>query len=297
MISPIILFTYNRPHHTRQTIEALKKNNLASESDLIVFSDNAKKDEDIDKVRTIRRYVKTIHGFKNVQLIERPENIGLAKNIIDGVSTIINHYGNAIILEDDLVTSPFFLQYMNDALRVYEHEEHVISIHGYIYPMKTKLPETFFIRGADCWGWATWQRGWNCFNPDGEDLLKKIKLRKLEKTFNFSNSFSYLKMLEDQIIGKNDSWAIRWYASAFLADKLTLYPGHSLVRNIGIDGSGTHCGNNDIAHIPVARTRINVKKICIEENIKARKYFIKYFRRSKVNPFKATVRVLLRPFK
>jgi hypothetical protein len=130
---------------------------------------------------------------------------------------------------------------MNRALSLYENDERVISIHGYVYPVKEALPENFFLRGADCWGWATWKRGWDLFESRGEYLLEKIKKEKLEYSFNFDGSYNYLDLLKMQIRGKNDSWAIRWHASAFLHNKFTLYPGKSLVANIGFDGSGANC--------------------------------------------------------
>jgi SAM-dependent methyltransferase len=243
--APIVLFVYNRPQHTRQTVEALQKNELAADSDLIIYADAAKSDNAEPAVQAVRAYIRTITGFKSVRVVERPYNFGLANSIIDGVTSIVNEYGRVIVLEDDLVTSPYFLRYMNDGLVRYEHEERVISIHGYIYPVKDVLPGTFFIRGADCWGWATWKRGWDLFQVDGSKLLDELQRKKLTKDFDFGGSYPYTRMLKKQIEGKNNSWAIRWYASAFLANKLTLYPGVSLVLNIGHDGSGTHCGVND----------------------------------------------------
>lgn len=139
-----------------------------------------------------------------------------------------------------MITSPYFLQYMNDALSLYKDIEEVISIHGYSYPVKRTLPDTFFLRGADCWGWATWKRGWKLFNLDSSDLYQQLQVNQQCYTFDFEGTHSYCKMLKNNIQGKNDSWAIRWYASAFLRNKLTLYPGRSLIHNIGNDGSGSH---------------------------------------------------------
>ncbi|ETK09663.1 hypothetical protein T231_08720 [Tannerella sp. oral taxon BU063 isolate Cell 6/7/9] len=149
-LAPIVLFTYNRPVHTRQTIDALLKNEYASESDLIIFSDAPKNCVAEDGVRQTRAYLREITGFRSIKLIERAENMGLAANIIDGVTQVVNEYGRIIVLEDDLLTSPFFLKYMNEALSMYEDANEVISVHGYIFPIKRKLPESFFIRGTDC---------------------------------------------------------------------------------------------------------------------------------------------------
>ena len=169
--APIILFVYNRHEHTKKTIETLQLNHLASENNLYIFFDGYKNENDRIKVEIVRSYVKSISGFKSITIVERKKNLGLAESVITGVNEIINRYGKAIVLEDDLITSPYFLKYMNDALDLYENIDEVVSIHGYIYPVKKELPETFFIRGADCWGWATWKRGWDIFEYDGKKLL------------------------------------------------------------------------------------------------------------------------------
>src|SRR3990170_4410030 len=172
--APILLFVYNRLIYTRITVESLKKNEFASESELFIYSDAAKTEKDKKLVAEVRDYIKTINGFRKVIIKESKENKGLALSITSGVSEILNKYDNAIILEDDLELSPFFLKYMNEALSLYEKEEDVISIHGYVYPVKKKLPETFFLRGADCWGWATWKRGWELFEDDAHTLFSEI---------------------------------------------------------------------------------------------------------------------------
>lgn len=277
-LAPICLFVYRRLWYTQQTIEALAKNELAQQSNLFIFSDGPRDEETKHGVAEIRQYLKNISGFNSVTIIERQENYGLAKSIISGVTEIVNKYGKVIVLEDDLISSPHFLKYMNGALDLYQDEDKVISIHAYIYPIKAKLPETFFIRGADCWGWATWKRGWDLFEANGAKLLAELKAKELTKKFDFNGTFHYTRMLEDQIAGKNNSWAIRWYASAFLNNKLTLYPGRSLIRNIGMDGSGDHC-TTKITSFDTKLTNkpIVLQKITAEENIYALAKFIKYF--------------------
>ena len=173
-LSPIALFTYNRPVHTRRTVEALQQNRLSAQSSLFIFSDGPKDEKSQIKVQEVRNYLKTIDQFKSVKIIERKNNFGLAANIINGVQEVISTFGKIIVLEDDLVTSPYFLDFMNEGLNYYQGDERVISIHGYVYPVKKKLPEIFFLRGADCFGWATWKRGWDLFQPDGSLLLKKV---------------------------------------------------------------------------------------------------------------------------
>lgn len=279
-LSPIALFVYNRPRHTQQTVDALLRNDLARESDLFVFSDAPKRPEASDAVQQVRDYVKTIEGFRSVQTILRPRNFGLSKSIITGTTDLLNQYGRLIVLEDDLVTSPTFLTYMNDALEKYAQDERVISIHGYVYPTERSLPKLFFLRGADCWGWATWKRGWQLFNADGKCLLNELRRRELTKIFDFDNNYPYTKMLEDQTLGKNDSWAVRWYASAFLAGKLTLYPGQSLVHNVGNDDSGTHCVASSSMDVVLNDSPVELGPEKVEESIEARHAFEAYFRKN-----------------
>jgi len=302
--APIALFVYNRPWHTRQTVESLQNNELASESDLIIFSDapkiegnNDKIQKNIEKVKEVREYIRTIGGFKSVKVIEKDKNFGLANSIISGVTEVVNQYGKIIVLEDDMITSPYFLRFMNEALDLYEKEEKVISIHGYVYPIPD-LPETFFLKGADCWGWATWKRGWDLFEPDGEKLLRKLREKKLLKRFDFDGAYPYTKMLKDQIKGKNDSWAIRWYASALIQDKFTLYPGKSLVKNIGLDSSGIHNDNTDYFDVKIYNLPMNIPLISVDEDINIKKkisIFLKniphtFFLIAFINKFKSLIK-------
>lgn len=286
------LFTYNRLWHTRQTLEALQKNELAAESELYVFSDGPRSESDMEKVQSVREYLKSVSGFKKVTVIERDSNLGLAGSIIAGVTETVGKYGRIIVLEDDMVTSPYFLRFMNEALEFYKNDERVISIHGYMFPVKAELPETFFIMDPGCWGWATWERGWKLFEQNGQKLLDELLARKLAGRFDFDGSYAYTKMLRDQINGKNDSWAVRWYASAFLKDKFTLYPGKSLVSNIGMDSSGTHCGTSDTFETAVSREEVLIKKIPLEEDANARKAIVEYYRTLRP-PFAKRVRGLV----
>ena len=279
-LAPIVLFAYNRPWHTKQTIDALLRNDLAAESKLFIFSDGSKDESSANSVTQVRRYLKTISGFKSVKIVEQKENLGLANSIIRGVTSVCNEHGKVIVLEDDIVTSPHFLSYMNEALNKYEDDDRVISIHGYVYPTKEKLPEVFFLRGADCWGWATWKRGWDLFNLDGEALLDELKSNKLVKEFDFDGAYSFSKMLKDQIKGKNDSWAVRWYASAFLANKLTLYPGKSLVYNIGNDNSGSHCGQSSLMDTDLSLTPIICHDVAVEHSKVGSKAFERFLRKA-----------------
>ena len=276
-LAPITLFCYNRPEHLRRTVEALQKNELAAESELIIYSDGPKTDADAAKVNAVREYIRTISGFESVKINASPANKGLASSVIGGVTEVVNQYGRIIVLEDDLVTSPGFLRFMNDGLNVYVDEDAVISIHGYCYPVSGKLPETYFLKGADCWGWATWQRGWRLFEKDAGLLYKKLHEQGLLKQFDFDYCANYVQMLQANISGKNDSWAIRWNASAFIHNKYTLYPGQSLVNNIGFDNSGTNCGYISNFTMGNLCAGIKIKKAKVRECAAAYKQFRDFY--------------------
>ena len=295
-LAPIVLFVYNRTDHTKQTVEALQKNELASESELFIYSDAAKNEEAKNKVQEVRDYIHTIDGFKKITIIEREKNWGLADSIIDGVTKIVNEYGKIIVLEDDLVTSPYFLKFMNDALTMYENELKVASIHGYIYPIEN-LPETFFIKGADCWGWATWQDRWDIFEPNGQKLLEELKSTKLENEADFNGSYEFTKMLKDQIDGKNNSWAIRWYMSAFLKDMLTLYPGQSYVQNIGFSEEATHCISAINTFDVILSSSNSSSKIDIIEDFDSRKKIETFFNSIKLTITKRLISKIKRLLK
>lgn len=282
-LAPIALFTYNRPYHTRKTVEALQQNKLSTKSDLIVFSDGPKEGSSGEQVQQVRNYLKTIQHFNSVRIVERKSNFGLSANIIDGVHQVISEYGKIVVLEDDLVTSPFFLDYINDALLMYENDEKVISIHGYLLPVEETLPSTFFLRGADCLGWATWKRGWDIFQPNASPLLERLINSNQTQEFEFDGNYPYVQMLKDQISGSTSSWAIRWYASAFLENKYTLYPGKSLVSNIGGDGSGTNNGFEYSLPAPADMDPVKLSRIEICQNTKAYHAFSEYHKKA-MNP-------------
>ena len=280
-LAPTLLFVYNRTKHVRRCIESLLKNSLAPESELYIYSDAAKDTSQQDAVTEVRDYIHTIQGFKKITIIERKENWGLARSIIDGVTTLVNQYGKVIVLEDDLVVAPHFLKFMNDVLEVYKNEPKVGHIQACDFTQDESLPETFLIKWTGSWGWATWDRAWKHFNPNGKELLNELEERKLTYTFDFNGKYGYTRMLRRQIEGKNNSWAIRWNASLFLKDILSLNVGRSLVQNEGFDGSGTNCGGGGLYASNLYMEELPVTLISpIEENKKARQVFSKYYART-----------------
>ena len=290
--APILLFVYNRPEHVRRNIQALLKNELAAESELFIYSDAAKDETSQAAVKEVRAFIRSIQGFKKITITERAENWGLARSIIDGVTTQINRYGRVIVLEDDLVVAPHFLQFMNDALETYRDEERVGHIQACDFTHDPSLPDTFLIKWTGSWGWGTWDRAWKHFNADGKALLTELESRKLTYTFDFNGKYGYTRMLRRQIEGKNNSWAIRWNASLFLKGILSLNVGKSLVQNEGFDGSGTNCGGGGLYASELYMERLPVKKISpIEENIPARNAYVRYYARTNSFMAKAIRRI------
>ncbi len=279
--APILLFTYNRLQHTQRCLEALLKNTLAADSELFVYADAAKDEAGKEAVEEVRRYIHSLQGFRTITIIERDENWGLARNIIDGVTTQIKKYGKVIVLEDDLVVAPYFLQFMNDALEIYKDEPKVGHIQACDFTQDASLPDTFLIKWTGSWGWATWERAWKHFNPNGKELLHELEARKLSYTFDFNGKYGFTRMLRRQIAGKNNSWAIRWNASLFIKDILSLNVGRSLVQNEGFDGSGTNCGGGGLYASNLHLAPLPVQKISpIVENQEARQAFVRYYART-----------------
>lgn len=277
-LAPIIVFAYARPEHLRRTIEALRANSLASQSSLVVSCDGPRGVSDHERCAAVRAFCDSIDGFATTEIWLSEANQGLSQSVIAGVSRMLQLHDRVIVLEDDLVVSPHFLRFMNDGLDCYESSQDVASIHGYCYPTSAVLAETFFLRGADCWGWATWARAWSHFEADGGKLLAQLKERDLGYQFDLDGSYPFLQMLEDQISGRNDSWAIRWHASCFLKGMLTLYPGRSLVHNIGNDGSGTHALATRAFDQHVHQKPVNVRRSVPAESVEARAAFSDYLR-------------------
>ena len=279
-IAPILLFTYNRPAHTRRALASLQDNTLAGESELFIYSDAPRNEADRDAVDEVRRIIHNTQGFKAMHIVERDENYGLARNIIDGVTRTTDTYGRVIVLEDDLVVAPHFLQFMNDALEAYKDDPAVGHIQACDFTGDPALPPTFLIRWTGSWGWATWQRAWRLFNPDGRALLDELTRRGLTRRFDFDGAYPYTRMLRRQVEGRNDSWAIRWNASLFLAGVLSLNAGRSLVLNDGFDGSGTHCGGGGLYRSTLWTEPLPVIPIrpAVEDEA-ARQCLVRYYRR------------------
>ena len=277
-LAPILLFAYNRPDHVQRCIASLQANTLSADSDLFIFSDAARTTADTDNVKAVREMTRRVTGFRSVTITERQENWGLARSIIDGVTTLVKRYGRVIVVEDDLVVAPYFLQFMNDALETYKDEERIGHIQACDFTKNPSLPDMFLIKWTGSWGWATWERAWRFFEPDGRKLLHELEDLKLTRQFDFNGKYGFTRMLRRQIEGKNNSWAIRWNASLFLRDMLSLNVGRSLVANEGFDGSGTNCGGGGLYDSELWMQPLPVQSITpVVENLQARKVFEQYY--------------------
>ncbi len=307
-LAPVIVFAYDRPDHLSQTLGALANNDLAKESMLFVYCDGPREfggdpndqsritnnksgnyitrrygkmyctkeeyDAYIQRIAEVRKVAKSQVGFKEVHVVEREKNVGLAENIISSVTEIVNWYGRVITFEDDVVCTRGTLTYLNDALELYKDDEQVMHISAYTYPHKVKLPQTFFYYSPfPAGGWATWKRAWQYFNPDVEDHVRYWQND--WKKFNILGQDHLQKQLMMNLTGELKTWYIRWYASMRRRDGLCLYPGVAMSNNIGFDGTGeTSLGYAAAFYIPNPSEYVEVKRIPIKCNTKAYRFFL-----------------------
>ena len=289
-LAPIVLFTYNRLDHTQKTIEALKENMYAKESVLFIYSDAPRREQDVHSVQCVRDYLQTIDGFRDVHIIMREENWGLARNIIDGVTQIVNQYGKIIVLEDDIVTSKYFLKYMNDALSLYKNVSRVMSISGYMYPIKKDgLSESFFINTGYCWGWATWANAWSRFERNPEKLMQEFTRDDIYH-FNLEGTADFWQQVVDNASGKLYTWAVFWDATLFQNRGLTLAPRESLTFNVGMDETGEHCSSTGLYDTVINQNPIQRFPVEIQESTLARERHRIFFGRQKPGLLRRLVR-------
>lgn len=239
---PICVFAYNRPDHISQTLIALSKNFEIEKAPVFIFCDEAKKESDIINVKDTRSEVERLkHLFSEVKIVHRQENYGLAKSIVSSVTEVINEYETCIIVEDDIVTDPEFYNYMCRALDFYQGHKDVYHVSAYLDPISIVKSNPFFIPTTSCWGWATWKDKWNSYESDPISIFNELKDKKLLSEFDFNKSCLFLSQLSLNISNDLNTWAIKWYGSVYLKGGLSLHPPYSLVKNIGMDGSGTNC--------------------------------------------------------
>ena len=244
MYAPVVIFAFNRLEPLKKCVAALLENSEAAETDLIVFVDGARpnKDGEAEKVAAVREYVKSIAGFKSLTFHFSEVNKKLGPSIIAGVTEVVNQYGRAIVIEDDLIASRNLLAYMNQGLDRYEQDKKVWSISG--FGLKVKKPkeyeyDAYFGPRSTSWGWATWKDRWMKCDWELEDWNA---VERNAKAFNRWGGSDCFGMLNGWHEGRNQSWAIRFCYNQFLNDALSLFPFLSKIDNNGFDGSGTNCG-------------------------------------------------------
>ena len=267
-LAPIIIFTYRR--QIDKLIESLLKNDLSAQSELYIFSDGYKSDIDKKDVLDVRNSLKLINGFKKINIQEYDKNNGLARSVIDGVTSIINKYERVIVLEDDLVVSENFLNYMNEALEFYENSENIWSISGYTPTfecLKDYNHDVYLSLRASSWGWATWKNRWEKIDWEIKDWNIFRSDEKAIQAFNKGGN-DLFKMLEIQMLGKIDSWAIRWCYSQFRNNAFTIYPRESKIVNIGFDEKGTHNSNGEERWFSTLSSKVvKFDSVIIDENM------------------------------
>jgi hypothetical protein len=243
--APILLITFNRPDHTGQTLHALSLNDQAKDSILYCYIDGARNAEDLSKQKIISEVIQHYRGsFKRIEIVKRQINLGLAKNIIDAVTDVIMRHGKVIVLEDDIVTSKGFLKFMNDGLEFYKKEKRVWHIAAHTeFNLTDRKNEIFFWRGMNCWGWATWADRWIYFEKDSQKLINDFD-EVMINNFDLDGCGEFWSQVLANASHKIDTWAIFWYATIFMQNGLCVNPYFSYAKNIGLDGSGVHCGEN-----------------------------------------------------
>jgi putative methyltransferase (TIGR04325 family) len=286
ILAPIVIFCYNRPLLLKQTVEALQKNILSSDSDLIVFCDGPKNGasvEVLNQINHVREFCDSISGFKSITVFKSESNKGLQDSVISGLNQVLEKYESVIVVEDDVVTSPYFLDFMNKGLKNYENESRVLSIGSwnYYYPSV----KNFFNHMPDTIAWATWRNRWRLFEQDGKKLYDLLENRNLIDKFNLQGNFDFQNMLRQQYEGKVSSWAIRWTALAVLNNTLTLYPKISLSKHIGFGMDSTNCEDEDFnENIQLANESIAQFDIDVKEDEASLLKFIEFEKMIKKSP-------------
>jgi GT2 family glycosyltransferase len=268
--APIVLFVYARPWHTRKVLESLERNPEARDSVLYIFADGPKEGattEQIEAIREVRQLITEKSWCGDVRLVESSTNRGLADSIVSGVTEVVGIHGRVIVLEDDIELGPGALAFFNAALNLYQSDDAVMQISGFMVRSPIWVPSTGFLRMSSSWGWATWDRAWKHYSSDSTALRKRID-QVGRSAFDLENSSFHYEELCRNERGELKTWAVKWYGAVFLAGGLCLYPKKSVLRNVGFDGSGENCANdssNYFNRLPIAN-RIRLHRIPIEEN-------------------------------
>ena len=274
--SPVAVFAFNRPGKLYSCLQSLELAYGSEFTSVHVFIDGQRHMQEKSTVDDVESIARQEWHFGDIRVTRSPLNLGLAKSILQGIDSMFEDFETVIVVEDDLEVARNFLTFMNDGLLKYVHSLQVCSIQGYTYPSLQRESNCFFLRGADCWGWATWKDRWFNFERDSKVLQTRISERNLERAFDLDGRYPYMQMLRDNQSGLNDSWAVRWHASNFIDNKLSLYPSHSLVNNTGDDGNGTHAGTSKGYQVNIKNSEIGDFPKLIRESVSTRNKLIKF---------------------
>ena len=239
-LAPIALFAYKRAAHTARALHSLAQNPEFLASPLYIYCDCARCPADAVDVEETRQVIRE-WPHPNKTVIERIDHFGLARSVITGVTDLVARFGKIIVVEDDLVVSTVFLKYLNYGLIHYADDSNVMQLSAHMFPVPiASASDAVMLPFTSSWGWATWDRAWQHFDPSmsGYEVLEGN--RALQLKFDLNGSYPYFRMLRQQARGAIDSWAIRWYKSVFFKGGLTLYPRKSLVKNTGFGQGATH---------------------------------------------------------
>ncbi len=274
-LAPIALFCYNRPNHLKLTIASLKNNYLANQSMLYIFLDGPKSKKDFKKNNEVFNYISKINGFAKIKIYRSKKNLGLSKSIIDGINFVLKENDRIIVVEDDIVTSPLFLKFMNESLNKYEKNLKVwhVAGHSHLKPDEKEKQKVFFSYYMNCWGWATWKNRWKMFEKNPNKLINSFSKKDISE-FDLEGSGLFWSQILKNASKKINTWAIFWYATIYIRKKLCCNPLKSYVRNIGMDGSGMHCSDSKYLDDNMLYINPNVK--FLSKPIFSKKYFIIY---------------------
>jgi hypothetical protein len=287
-LTPVVLFVYNRPYQTEQVLASLAQNQEAKDTDLIIFSDAPKNPQHETKVKTVRTLIHSFSGFKSISIIETKENKGLSKSIIEGVTQIIEKYGKVIVLEDDCVVSPYFLNYMNDALIYYKDFQNIGSISGYTPPIQIPADyrqDVFFVPRICSMSWATWHDRWQSIDWQCSDFQSKHLNLSFTKAFNQSGTDLFNRLCREIRIGA-ESWATRFTYNQFIQGYYTVYPKYSYVNNIGHDGSGTHVEITNAFDVSLDKALENSNFALPDIDIRIIRLFCKFYSGRRIGSYK-----------
>ncbi|WP_158904639.1 glycosyltransferase family 2 protein [Burkholderia sp. L27(2015)] len=245
--TPVALFAYNRPDHTQRALDALSRSRRVEDCEFHLFADGPRTDAARPAVEATRKVLREWAVSFDARVIEQPQNLGLAKSIATGVSDLCARYGRVIVVEDDLVVNPDFLHYMIESLDRYADDERIMQISGFTLSTPPGITtDAFLLPVTTTWGWATWQRAWQHFAWQPVDLEGAKRDGNWRELFDLGGTCAFSTMLEDRLAGRNDSWGILWWYAVSRLNGLVVYPTKSLVWNGGFDGSGIHCGSDDV---------------------------------------------------